>query len=115
MYEQRQFTRQPQSKKMADDVRHMLKSVGLDSLWQNFEREKIDSLDLCKGLQDRELTNLGLVTIGDKVRFRSFLQETAKSTIPSEQSVETRNQARIGRAINLYCYIYIYYILLILI
>ena len=86
-------------------MRNLLKLVGFDSLFQNFEKEKIDSLNLCKGLQDKDLNSLGIVTIGDKVRFRSALQSVPQSgqTVPTTslatihtEHVEATRQDRTG-------------------
>ena len=56
------------------EVRSVLRSAGLDSLSQNFKREKIDTLTVCKSLSNRDLDNLGLTTIGDKARFRAAIE-----------------------------------------
>ena len=42
---------------MEDDVRIILRHIGKDSLYQNFTKEKFDTLQICKGLQDKELNS----------------------------------------------------------
>ena len=59
------------------EVRGALRSAGLDSLSQNFMREKIDTLTVCKFLSNRDLDNLGLTTIGDNARFRAAVERNS--------------------------------------
>lgn len=55
---------------MSGEIADILRAVGLPELLGNFEREKVTSLEMANCIQDLDLQRLGLVTIGDRVRFR---------------------------------------------
>ncbi|XP_052263705.1 uncharacterized protein LOC127866894 isoform X1 [Dreissena polymorpha] len=83
---------------MADDaVRSVLHSIGLHSLYQNFMSQKIDSIEICKSLEDNQLTNLGLVTIGERIKFKNAVQHWQSMPImPMAESDTAASGSRIS-------------------
>jgi hypothetical protein len=73
---------------MGDDVKRLLQKIGFFSLWQNFSTQKVDSITICKSLGDKELTNLGFVTIGDKIRFRNAVRQQDSSSDQQASSLD---------------------------
>ena len=59
-----------------DKIKDVLNNIRLNSLLQNFVDSKIDTLSICRGLNDQELTRLGITTIGDRVRFRDEVNKS---------------------------------------
>jgi hypothetical protein len=60
--------------KMAGQVENVLQRIGLSSIYLNFKNQRIDTIDLCKSLEDKDLCTLGLSTIGDRARFRAEIR-----------------------------------------
>ncbi|XP_052281294.1 uncharacterized protein LOC127878807 [Dreissena polymorpha] len=83
---------------MADDaVRSVLHSIGLHSLHKNFMSQKIDSIEICKSLEDNQLTNLGLVTIGERIKFKNAVQHWQSMPImPMAESDTAASGSRIS-------------------
>ena len=68
--------------------------IGLFSLFEKFQKERIDSIATCKSLTDNELKAVGLQTIGDRVLFkervnRSDARSHAQEPEPSKRSTGT--------------------------
>ena len=51
-------------------IEKVLSDIGLSSLFEKFQKERIDSIATCKSLTHNELKGLSLQTIGDRVLFR---------------------------------------------
>ncbi|KAL5009201.1 hypothetical protein ScPMuIL_014782 [Solemya velum] len=71
----------------------LLKKIGLQSLLSNFDRERVD-INTAKKLSDTELARLGIVTIGERHRFRIHLetyQENDQHGVVSPSGSSARN------------------------
>ena len=81
---------------MADEVESVLHRIGLGSIYINFKNQRIDTLEICKSLEDKDLCALGLTTIGDRACFRTEIrnpqaqhghgQQAGSSSISSEKN-----------------------------
>ena len=61
--------------KMADDeIGKILSKIQLQTLMSRFRDQKLTINSICQTLTDSQLVDLGLLTIGDRIRFRSALQ-----------------------------------------
>jgi hypothetical protein len=52
------------------DVKTVLRNINLSNLFQNFVNANVDDIVVCKSLNDGDLSQLGITTIGDRIRFR---------------------------------------------
>ena len=75
-------------------IEKVLSDIGLSSLIEKFQKERIDSIATCKSLTDNELKARGLQTIGDRVSFRERVNRSdagshAQEPKPSKRSTGT--------------------------
>lgn len=62
-----------------------------------FYESKIDSIEICKSLEDNQLTNLGLVTIGERIKFKNAVQHWQSMPImPMAESNTAASGSRIS-------------------
>ena len=77
-----------------ETIEKVLSDIGLFSLFEKFQKERIDSIATCKSLTDNELKAVGLQTIGDRVLFRERVNRSdarshAQEPEPSKRSTGT--------------------------
>ena len=61
---------------MAGKLERALGSMGLSAIYYKFRDEKLEPSQVLN-LFDKELTRLGVVTLGDRLRLKALLQEPA--------------------------------------
>lgn len=57
-----------------NEIGKILSKIQLQTLMFRFRDQKLTTISICKTLTDSQLVDLGLLTIGDRIRFRSALQ-----------------------------------------
>ena len=62
----------------------ILRELNLGTLVDRFDAEKIDPYNVISA-SDRELTRLGVSTIGDRIRLRDLCSRAVERAVPSEQ------------------------------
>ena len=70
---------------MENTLTTIFQKLDLMHLWPKFEKEKIDAKDI-ESLSDNELNNLGVTTIGDRIRLRNECRKIVAS-LPTWQGV----------------------------
>ena len=63
--------------------------MGLSAIYYKFRDEKLEPSQVLN-LSDKELTRLGVVTLGDRLRLKALLQE------PADQEVNVRDRTATG-------------------
>ena len=63
--------------------------MGLSAIYYKFRDEKLEPSQVLN-LFDKELTRLGVVTLGDRLRLKALLQE------PADQEANVRDRAATG-------------------
>ena len=60
---------------VTSQIEKILRDLGLATLSQNFIHSKVNTLEVAKKLTDKDLASLGIVTIGDRIRFKERLEK----------------------------------------
>ena len=74
---------------MAGKLERALGSMGLSAIYYKFRDEKLEPSQVLS-LFDKELTKLGVVTLGDRLRLKALLQE------PADQEANVRDRTATG-------------------
>ena len=74
---------------MADKLESALCTLGLSAIYYRFRDEKLEPSQVLN-LSDKELTRLGVVTLGDRLRLKALLQEPADVHDASVSNIRDR-------------------------